>query len=372
MTLRPGNAIDSRGTGLRWLAAAVAIALLVVGVASPGCAWVALGYGSLRYPTTRSGESANVVISGTTAYGTLGDRGLEVVDLTSPERRRVIAPPSGSESVDDLSIADGLLFLLDARRPGHLSVFSLADSGKPGLASAPVAVEVGPFSGVSAGGGRVVVSGGTSLLSLRAYDRGGRLGPVIATADLGRGQPDVLVAPEGTRAFVSTHFGGPHFGLTALALAGRTAALARGGKVDLDTYGFTPGGAKPASFPVEAAVTGNIVLVAHEGGLAVISVEDLSRPRLLTVLGLPVRAVNVDVDGAMAAVVGSSPKPLMVLIDVANPSAPVVRGTVALPEGSRATSVAIGPDDIVVAAHEKGLVIFQRQGWSIRPERKRR
>jgi hypothetical protein len=45
--------------------------------------------------------------------------------------------------------------------PGHLSVFSLARAPKLRLASAPIEVAVGPFSGLSAGGGRVIVSGGT-------------------------------------------------------------------------------------------------------------------------------------------------------------------------------------------------------------------
>jgi hypothetical protein len=337
--------------------------------AASGCAWVALGVSSATYRKTKSGESANVVISGTTAYGTLADRGFEIVDLNHPERRRTIAPPAGSESVDDLAVADGFLFALDARKPGHLSVFALSQQGLPKLAAGPIEVEVGPFSGVSAGGGRVIVSGGTSLLSLHAYDREGRFSPTVATTDLGRGQPDVLMSPDGRRAFVSTHFGGPHFGMTVLEIGSGPAALANRGSVDLDTYGFTAGGAKPASFPVEAALSGSVLLVAHARGLAVVSVEDGKPPRLLTVLDLAVKAVNVDVDGGMAAVVGTSPRPFLVLADVTKPGSPVVKGSIPLPKGSYATSVAIGPSHVVVAAHPKGLLIFQRQGWSLRPER---
>jgi hypothetical protein len=370
----PGALRRNRGRALagpliRSIATGSVIAFLVLGAAASGCAWVALGYNSIRYRTTASGESANVVIHGTMAYGSLAEQGLEIIDLVNPERRRTLSPPAGSESIDDLAVADGLLFALDARRPGHLSVFSLSDPTMPVLASAAVGVEVGPFSGVSAGGGRVIVSGGTSLLALRTYDREGRLSPEVATIDLGRGQPDVLVAPDGARAFVSTHFRGPHFGLTTLQIGSGSTALARGGKVDLDTYGFTPGGAKPANFPIEAALADNVLLVAHARGLAVISVEVMKQPRLLSVLGLEVKAVSVDVDGGMAAVVGSSPRPLLVLVDVANPSAPIVKRSVPLPEGSYATSVAVGPSHVVVAAHKRGLLIFQRQGWSLRPER---
>lgn len=347
----------------------IVIALLVFSAAGFGCAWIALGYNSIRYRTTATGESSNVVIHGATAYGTLAERGLEIVDLTNAERRRTISPPAGSESIDDLAVADGLLFALDARRPGHLSVFSLSDPAMPVVASAPVEVEVGPFSGVSAGGGQVVVSGGTSALALHTYDREGRLSPEVATIDLGRGQPDVLVAPDGRRAFVSTHFRGPHFGLTTLEIGRGSRALVRDGTVDLDTYGFTAGGAKPANFPIESALAGNVVIVAYARGLAII--ENSNPPRLLRVVGLEIKAVNVDVDGGMAAVVGSSPKPLLVLLDVANPSAPVIKRSVPLPEGSYATSVAVGRAHVVVAAHGRGLLIFQRQGWSLRPERKR-
>jgi len=357
---------------MRWIAIGIGAALLVFGAAGSGCAWIALGYNSIRYPATAAGESANVVIHRTTAYGSLGERGLEIVDLTNAERRRTIAPPPGSESIDDLAVADGLLFALDARRPGHLSVFSLSDPATPVLAGAPVEVEVGPFSGVSAGGGRAIVSGGTSALSVRTYDREGRLNPEVATIDLGRGQPDVLIAPDGTRAFVSTHYRGPHFGLTTIEIGSGSTALVRGGNVDLETYGFTAGGAKPASFPIEAALAGHVVLVAHTRGLAIISVESMKQPRLLGVSDLAVKAVNVDVEGNAAAVVGSSPRPLLVLLDVANPSAPIVKRSYPLPEGSRATSVAVGPAHVVVAAHKRGLLIFERQGWSLRPERKPR
>ena len=350
-------------------ATGLAVALLIVGTSASACAWVALGISSARYRTTGSSESANVVISGWTAYGTLADRGLEIVDLNHPGQGRRVPPPADSESVDDLAVADGFLFVLDARKPGHLSVFSLSDPMKPALVSSPVPVDVGPFSGVSAGGGRVIVSGGTSLLSLRTYDREGHLSAPAATTDLGRGQPDVLISPDGRRAFVSTHFGGPHFGLTVLDVGSGPSALVNRGSVDLDTYGFTAGGAKPASFPVEAALAGNVLLVAHARGLAIVSVEGGQKPRLSSVLDLEFKAVNVDVEGRTAAVVGSSPRPTLVLVDVTNSNSAVVKTSVSLPRESYATSVAISPSHVVVAAHKRGLLIFQRQGWSLRPER---
>src|SRR6185369_6981974 len=128
---------------------------------------------------------------------------------------------------------------LDARPPGHLTVFSLAGSPGIKLASAPLGVAVGPFSGVSAGGGRVIVSGGTSLMSLRTYDSEGKLGPLLAEIDCGRGQPDILMNPDGTWAFVSTHRWGPYFGLTSVRVAVSPPSMTKSGSLKLDTYGFT-------------------------------------------------------------------------------------------------------------------------------------
>ncbi|MCI0707278.1 MAG: hypothetical protein L0Y80_07335 [Ignavibacteriae bacterium] len=322
------------------------------------CQWIAVTYNAIGYPTTERGEYANVAVAETTAYATLAEDGLEVVDLRDPQRRVKILPPVGSGSIDDIAIADGFLFLLDAREPGYLSVFSLGNSTPPVLSSGPVTVPVGPFSGVSAGNGKVVVSGGTSSMTQFDYDLDGKLSSVVATIDLGRGQPDVLVAPDGKRAFVSTHYIGPYFGLTAINIGGDSAVFVKRGDVELDTFGFTDGGAKPANFPIEAALKENIVFVAHSSGLAVISVENIEQPKLLRTVDVGVKAVNVDVAGDIAAVVGSSPDPLLVLLDVSDPQAPVLKHTVKLPEDSYATSVAIGTEHIIVATQKHGLLIF--------------
>jgi hypothetical protein len=257
--------------------------------------------------------------------------------------------------VDDLAAADHFLFVLDARPPGHLSVFSIQRPTNPELVSAPVDIAVGPFSGVSAGGGRVIVSGGTSLLSLRSYDSGGKLGPVLATMDFGRGQPDVLLATEGSRAFVSTHRWGPYFGLTTVRVASSTPYLVKLGFLDLDTYGFTSGGAKPANFPLETALDGDVILVADLRGLTVVSIAE--HPKVLASLDVGVKGVNVDVRNHLAAVVGSSPRPLLVLVDVTLPSSPRIVRSISLPDGSYPTGVAIGATRIAVASGRNGSAI---------------
>jgi hypothetical protein len=347
-----------------WIARIVA---LVVAPLFQGCAWVGLTWGALTYPTTQAGETANVVSDGQWAYATRGAAGLEILDLAAQPPRRTFAPlPVGLESADDLALADGLLFVLDARAPGHLAAFSLADPAAPALADAPVAVDVGPFSGVSAAHGRVVVSGGTSRLTLRAYDAAGRLGAELASADLGRGQPDVLLCPYGRYAFVSTHDWGPFFSLKIARLL-EAGALALESSLELATYGFTPGGARPANFPIEAAFEDRLAYVASADGLRVIQLAPGAAPRLLAHLPLDIQPVNVDVRDGIAAVVGSAPAPALVLIDARKPTRPRVVQSVPLPAGSRGTGVTLTDSHAVVAAHGLGTLLFARakNAWEL-------
>jgi hypothetical protein len=354
MSIRSEHLVRPRSRALR----ALLLALLILGAVVLGRPWVALAYGAATYPVTGAGEAANVAIDGTRAFVSRGERGFEVVDIASGKVLEIVAPPAASESIDDLAIAGRFLFALDARPPGHLSVFSLGATPKLKLASPPVEVPVGPFSGVSAGGGRVIVSGGTSLMSLRSYDSEGKLGPVLAKIDCGRGQPDVLMSPDGSWAFVSTHRWGPYFGLTSVRVAVSPPSLEKASSLKLDTYGFTAGGAKPASFPLETALEGDVLYVATLRGLTVVSMAVPAQPTLVSNLDLGVKGVNVDVRNHLAAVVGSSPRPMLVLIDVSSPSSPRVVRSIPLPDGSRPTGVAIGAAHVVVAAGNRGVLRF--------------
>lgn len=103
--------------------------------------------------------------------------------------------------MDDLAVSGVLLFVLDARAPGHLSVLSLRDPVRPTLASPPREVPVGPFSGVSASAGLCIVSGGTSSMTAWRFASTGALAGPVASMDLGRGQPDVLIARDGGLIF---------------------------------------------------------------------------------------------------------------------------------------------------------------------------
>jgi hypothetical protein len=342
---------------IRWIRLAGA-ALAAAAAAAFGWPWVALAVHAADYPVTGPGEAANVVIDGGAAYATLADRGLAVLDAGSGRPLDVVRPPAGSESVDDLAAADGFLFALDARPPGHLSVFSLADPAHPRLVAGPVAAEVGPFSAVSAHAGKVIVSGGTSRMSLRAYDGHGALSGVLATMDFGRGQPFVLLSRDGARAFVSTHKWGPYFALTTARVGG--ASIDRAGTLGVPTYGFTDGGAKPASFPLKLALEDDALLLADAEGLSVVGVADLDRPRLLAHLDLGIKGVSVDARDHLAAVVGSSPSPRLVLVDVTEPTSPRIVRTVALAAGSYPTGVAVGAARIAVASHRAGVQFIPR------------
>lgn len=322
-----------------------------------GCGWVGLGWGAVTFPTTAAGEPANVVAGERYAYATRGADGIEIIELAEPAWRRVVAPAPGT-TADDLAIADGLLFVLDARPPGNLSVYSLANPERPVLVQAPVPVEVGPFSGVSAANGLAAVSGGTGLLSLRRYASDGRLGGQSAVVDLGRGQPDVLLAPDGRHAFVSTHDDGPHFSLTVLRLSSEPLALESIASLPLETYGFTPGGARPASFPIEMAIDGDRLLVASAAGLQVFDVADRAKPVALATFKPAALPVNVDAKDGLAAVVGSDPDPELTLVDLADPSGPKLLRSIRLPEGSYATGVVIAGRQAVVAAHAAGTLVF--------------
>ena len=166
------------------------------------------------------------------------------------------------------------------------------------------------------------------------------------------------MSPDGSWAFVSTHRWGPYFGLTSVRVAISPPSLAKSGSLNLDTYGFTAGGAKPASFPLETALEGDVLYVATLRGLTVVSLANRDQPTLLATLDVGVKGVNVDVRNHLAAVVGSSPRPMLVLVDVRSPSSPRVVRSIPLPDGSRPTGVAIGATRVVVAAGDQGVLRF--------------
>jgi hypothetical protein len=330
----------------------------VLAVALAGCNWLSLAANALTYETLGPGDAGNIVTRDSVAYVTLADSGLAVVDASSGRRIALVAPASGTGSVDDVALDGELLFALDARPPGALSVWSLRDPRHPSRLGPPVNVPVGPFSGVSARLGMCIVSGGTSELTAWRYDAAGVL-EAAGVLDLGRGQPDVLVA-SGTLAFVSSHYWGPYFGIDVVRRDG--TLLSRSATLELAGAGFTTGGAKPANFPIELALLDSAtLLVAYARGLAVIRVAPQRTLSLVEVVDVGGPATSVDAAGhiAVVAIGGRDPGVAFVTFDTSVPVSSRVR-RVTLPAGTNPTGVALSTRNAsvaLVAARGQGVLV---------------
>lgn len=307
-----------------------------------------------------SQRTNNVAAFDGLAYLARGSAGLGVLDLETRVVRNVTLP-SSMRSVDDVSVADGLLFALDASSPGFLAVFDLADPYQPRLVGGPVGVPVSPFAGVSAAGGRVVVSGGTSLLTVRSYSQAtGQLSSGVASIDLGIGQPDVLVSPDGLAAYVSTDFagffGGATFGVTVLGLNAPPQLPTIRSRVGMPGAGFTSGVRGPANFPIESvALSSDAFVTAHGAGLTHV---DASTGRILSSRNLGAPLVNVDADRDRAFAVG--PGGRLIEIDYSSsPAGTLISNRIVL-SGAPFTGVAVTDEHIVIAANERGVIVLPR------------
>jgi hypothetical protein len=334
--------------------------MLAAALALGACGWPGLISGALSTPTSTDDASTNVAIFDGIAYVARSARGIERIELANG-KRSVTPPPAAADRIDDVAIADGLLFALDATPPGHLIVYRIGADGSLTPAS-QTEVAVGPFSGVAAGDGHVIVSGGTSELSLRRYGVDGALGATPATADFGRGQPDVSLAPAGGVALISTHVQGPRFGLTVADIGDRPLALHARGYVELEGAGFSPGGFHPANFPLQSAALGELVLVAHGGGLSVLAAPAGEAPIHVRTTTLPLRASAIAVDAGqrLAFVVGSSPRPELLTLDLNTPRAPRIVGRHRLPANGSPSAIALDRTHLVVAMQQGGVYIQAR------------
>jgi hypothetical protein len=333
---------------------------LATTLAVGGCGWPGLIAGAATTPTSVDDASTNVAIAGGVAWVARSTRGIERIDLSNG-KRSLTAPSAPADRIDDVAVSDGLLFALDASPPGELFVYRIgADGVLAQVASSEVAV--GPFSGVAAGGGHVIVSGGTSQLSLRRYGANGTLDQAIVTADVGRGPPDIALGANGALALVSTHVQGPKFGLTVADVSDQPLALHARGYVELAGAGFTPGGFHPANFPLQSAALGDVVLVAHGGGLSVLSAPAGAPPSYLgtTPIGLRATAIAVDEGQRLAFVAGASPRSELLTLDVANPRAPRLLARTALSATGSPSAIALDASHLVVAMQDGGVYIQAR------------
>ncbi|HEV8240124.1 MAG TPA: hypothetical protein VGS57_12215 [Thermoanaerobaculia bacterium] len=347
-----------------------AIVVAVIGiVAALGHRWVELGWQAARYHTASPSARTQVVVDGERAYVAAGIDGIEVVDLSAARRVALVRVPAPADRIDDVAVADGWLFALDATPPGHLMTFRLADLGATASPAAIVEVPVGPFSGVSAAAGLAAVSGGTSQLTLREYDAGGRFGAEVATADYGRGQPDVALRADGALAAVSTHIVGPDFALTLVEIARRPLRLRELARLPLRDAGFTTGGFKPAHFPFVAAWRGDRVFVADGGGLAVVDAADPAHPRLLRREPLARPAIDVAVAGDELDVLRAGSEPAVVRCRLDGDGLPTVTAIWTLPRGDRAAAIARHGAVLVVTRHERGWSLVPPRAFTTVPSR---
>jgi len=335
-------------------AAALLVVLVTGAIALFGHRWLLLGWNAARYPTAAPTERTQAALWNDRAYIAAGADGIDVVPASGKKAAARIAPTQPMDRVDDLAVADGWLFALDATPPGHLQVYSLAHPDQPTSVDTAIAVPVGPFSGVSAAAGRVAVSGGTSSLTLRRYDVAGRLENQVATVDLGRGQPDLALRADGRLAIVSTHRIGPDFGMGFVALDGATPHLL--GFVPLRAAGFSAGGYKPAHFPLVAAWQVNHVYVAHGGGLAVIDATHPEAPRLIGIDPESRPAIDVAICNETLFVLRAGRRPALLRYRAASGNdLPHRIDVTPFPDGSE-------PAALACSAHAS-LVTFRADAW---------
>jgi hypothetical protein len=344
------------------------VVVAALGVAAAlGHRWLDLGWQAWHYAVAAPTARTQLVVADGRAYVAVGVDGIEVVDLATAQRVALVPPPAPADRIDDLAAADGWLFALDATPPGHLLTLRSSHLGATSSPVAIVPVPVGPFSGVSAAAGIVVVSGGTSQVTLREYDADGRLGAEVATADYGRGQPDVALRPDGRLAAVSTHIVGPDFALTFVEVRRRPLGLRMLGQVPLRDAGFTAGGYKPAHFPLVATWRGDRVYVADGGGLAVVDVADPAHPRLLRRDARPRPAIDLAIAGDELDVVGAGREPAVVRYRLDPAGLPIAAGVWTFPAGDRAAAIARHGADLVATRHERGWLMVPRTAFAAIP-----
>ena len=297
-------------------------------------------------------------------FVTYGDGGLIITDAANDDVIGHIIPTGQMKGIDDFSIDDNLLFALDARGRNHLAVYDITNLNKPELLDGPISVVGDPFNGISARGENVVVSGGSRYLEFFRYTSDGEL---FGSSTFGRdrGHPDVILSENGRVAFASTDFSSPvdgsRFGIIALNLGEDLNIPTLISQAPLPNAGFTEGVTTPVGFPIQADLYNNHLLVANGGGLTVITLVDQVAFGQTSNFDLGISAVSIEADNDIAYIVGYTPDPTLLKVDITDLTNPTISETVSLDIGENVpTSVAVSNSFIYITAGEAGLLKLPR------------
>ncbi|WP_436515953.1 hypothetical protein [Ekhidna sp. To15] len=294
-----------------------------------------------------------------TAYG---EGGLIISNVNTGEIITQVFPPQGMNSIDDFDMDGNLIFVLDSRGRDYIAVFSF-DGINTSLVADPIAVEGGPFNGVSASNGNLVVSGGTTFLNRFKYSSKGKIfGAVSFGRD--RGHPDVLLSDDGQAAFISTDFDGGvnGFGVTSLYIGDRLQIPFILSELRILESGITTGVTAPVGFPIQTAIYNDNLIVAHGGGLTIINLIEGHIFGSNSNIDIGISGISLAIDDNIAYVIGYQGEiPTLVTVDLSDISNPPTVSTTSLfTDGSIPTSIAVSNTEIYIAAGAAGLLILPK------------
>lgn len=294
-------------------------------------------------------------------FAAYGEGGLIITDISTQRILSHISPPREMRSIDDFDIDGNLLFIIDARNKGYLASYSIADISNPKLIDNPTPVQSGPFNGVSAKSGNLVVSGGTTFLEYFQYSNTGELSGSISFGR-DRGHPDVLLSDNGLTAFISTDFNGQvdesRFGILSLALSTELSIPTVISQHGIPESGFTKGGTSPVGFPIQLNLYRENLLVAHGGGLTIVKVIENAGFGEIRLFDFGIEAIAVETSNDMAYMIGyDSDQPILLKLDISDIDNPTVSETIPLDIGDNIpTSIALSDQLIFISAGEAGIL----------------
>ncbi|WP_421765087.1 hypothetical protein [Ekhidna sp.] len=293
-----------------------------------------------------------------------GEGGLIISDEISGEVLAQIFPPQGMNSIDDFDVDGDLIFVLDSRGRDYMAVFSF-DGDETSLVSDPVIVEGGPFNGISASNGNLVVSGGTTFLNRFTYSSSGDIqGPISFGRD--RGHPDVILSSNGQVAFISADFGIgldiDRFGVMSLYIGDELEIPSVISELGIADAGLTEGLTTPVGFPIQTALHNDNLIVAHGGGLTIIRLIEEFVFGSSTNIDIGISAISVAVSQDTAYIIGyQDGTPTLVRVDLTDLDNPaIINSETLITNESIPTSIAVGSNDLYIAAGTAGLIILPK------------